>query len=108
MELQDIAQHLFAFTSGHLPALASGHFSLPDLFGHGAFLQEGPIAEPAPLPPVEGEVIGEAPVTGPHDFTMWALFMRADIIIKFVMLVLFGMVKGYAKGTDCEVCFERL
>lgn len=88
MELQDIAQHLFAFTSGHLPALGSGHFSLPDLLGHGAFLQEGPIAEPAPLPPVEGEVIGEAPVTSAEDFTMWALFLRADIIVKLVMLVL--------------------
>lgn len=76
MDLHDLAQHLFALVphdfSWHLDALVQA---------------TDPIAQTAPLKPVDTTVVGEQHFTA-DDFSMWSLFVRADLIVKSVMIIL--------------------
>jgi biopolymer transport protein TolQ len=76
MDLHDIAQHVLALVPH-------------DLFSDmGAWVQAAdPIAETAPLKPVDTQVISEQAANS-DDFSVFALFMRADLVVKAVMLVL--------------------
>lgn len=76
MDLHDLAQHLVALVphdfSLHLDALVQA---------------ADPIAQTAPLKPVDTTVVGEQHLTA-NDFSMWSLFLRADLIVKSVMILL--------------------
>ncbi|HRK72381.1 MAG TPA: protein TolQ [Micropepsaceae bacterium] len=51
--------------------------------------QDAPtISPPAPLDPVSTNAIGEQTEFSDESFSMWALFMRADLVVKAVMLML--------------------
>ncbi len=75
MDLSDLVQHVIAW----LPLDHASNFS--------GFVQADPIAETAPLTPVQTVDAG-GQVTTTEDFSMISLFLRADIIVKAVMVVL--------------------